>query len=82
MSNLFLDKNMSTEETSIRFSIGAVLLSTILLSTSSSAWIGLLAVYPVITAIMAWDPLYATINSLFAKVRKSHQKVPSILPAG
>lgn len=82
MNNLFLEKNIGTAETSIRFSIGAVLLSTTMLSTTSSAWIALLAIYPVITAIMSWDPLYASINNLFAKIRKSPQNAPSILPVG
>ncbi len=33
------------------------------------AWLALLATYPVLTAIMAWDPLYAAADALH---RPSH----------
>lgn len=82
MSNIFLNKNIGVLETSIRFILGAVILSITMLNSFSAAWIGLLAVYPVITAIMSWDPLYAAINSLISTVKKSSQEKPSILPVG
>ncbi|WP_455198784.1 YgaP family membrane protein [Kaarinaea lacus] len=82
MSKTFLDKNMCKVEAGMRFILGAIPLSIIMLNSSSETWIALLAVYPIITAIMAWDPFYAVINSLISIVKKPSQEEPSILPAG
>ena len=85
MSKSFLSKNMCDAEAVTRFILGAVPISFLMLDNDSAAWIALLAVYPVITAIMAWDPLYAITNSLISIVKKivnkPTQEAPSILPA-
>jgi len=81
MSKSFLSKNMCPTEAGTRYVLGAVPISMIMLNNDSAAWIALLAVYPIITAIMAWDPLYAIVNSLITTDKKPSQKQPSFLPA-
>lgn len=80
MNNLFLNKNIGVLDIIIRLILGAAPISIIMSNNTSAIWIALLAVYPIITAIMAWDPLYAVVNSLISPVKKSSQKNPSILP--
>lgn len=85
MSKSFLNKNMCDTEAGTRFILGTVPISIIMLNNDSAAWIALLAVYPIITAIMAWDPIYAIVNSLISSikttVKKPSQEQPSFLPA-
>ena len=82
MTTTFLNKNMCNGEAGIRFIIGAIPISIIMLDSEPAAWIALLAVYPVVTAIMAWDPVYAIVNSLIQTIKSSSQKHPSFSPAG
>lgn len=80
MRNIFLHENMCMAEVGIRLVLGVIPLSIIMLNMKTEAWIALLAIYPIITAIMAWDPLYAAVNSLNSIVKKSSQEEPSIYP--
>lgn len=55
-----LDSNMTNLGRVIRMLIGFALVSSVMLfGNMVPPWIALYAVYPLITAIMAWDPLFA-----------------------
>ena len=58
--NSILDSNMTNLERVIRMLIGFSLVSSVMFFGSMvPPWVALYAVYPLITAIMAWDPIYA-----------------------
>lgn len=48
----------------LRLAAGSVLIAVIFDSSVNAFWLALLAVYPVMTAIMAWDPLYALMDQV------------------
>lgn len=75
-----LKENVSAMEVGIRFMLGAALLAAAMFDTAAAAWVALLSIYPVITAIMAWDPLYAVVGKLADKSSAMH-KSPAV-PAG
>jgi len=54
--------NVVPLERLIRLAVGGVLIAVIFSPAVTAYWLALLAVYPVITAIMAWDPLYALMD--------------------
>jgi hypothetical protein len=62
--NEFLKENMGAVEVVIRFLSGALLLAVIMINSIVPVWFALLAIYPVVTAIMAWDPVYAAVRLL------------------
>lgn len=78
--NELLKENLGIVETGVRYFTGALLLAFILISSSIiPAWVALIAVYPVVTAIMAWDPVYAAIHVLRLNVAShSHSKMKAI----
>ncbi len=47
-----------------RFILGAAMIALIFTPGFNSYWITLASVYPIMTAIMAWDPLYALLGQL------------------
>ena len=60
--NTILDSNIAYVERVARMGIGFALVSSVMFFGSVvPAWVSLFAVYPVITAIMAWDPIYAAV---------------------
>ena len=60
--NTILDSNIAYVERVIRMLIGFAFVSSVMFfGNEVPAWVSLFAVYPLITAIMAWDPLYAAI---------------------
>jgi hypothetical protein len=56
--------NVKPLERLTRLMVGGVLIAAIYYPGVTAYWLALLAVYPVITAIMAWDPLYAALAQL------------------
>lgn len=62
--------NVTSFERLARLVVGGILIAVIFNPGVSAYWLALLAVYPIITAIMAWDPLYALMDQL-----KSHMPV-------
>ncbi|ALP54563.1 hypothetical protein Tel_16175 [Candidatus Tenderia electrophaga] len=63
--------NIHPLERFARLVLGAAMIALIFSSSASIAtsfasnpWITLASVYPVMTAIMAWDPLYAMLGQL------------------
>ena len=64
--NTILNDNVTAFGRTERFIVGIALISCVMFfSDVVPAWVALIAVYPVITAIMAWDPLFA----VFLKLR-------------
>ncbi len=57
-----LAQNLGRTETSLRWILGGGLIMAVLSSAYTPAWLALLAAYPVFTAILAWDPLYAMLG--------------------
>ena len=76
-----LKENMGTMETGFRFLLGTLLLALAMFGIETAAWVALLAIYPVITAIMAWDPVYAIIHWATWRIKTTPMHKPSALPA-
>jgi len=51
--------NLDMKDRGVRFATGAVLIGAVMSMPSLPAWLALVAPYPVVTAIMGWDPVYA-----------------------
>ncbi len=60
-------ENVTNNEAILRFLIGMLLVVMLLVLDLTSQWIAVTAMgacYPVFTAIMKWDPLYALLDYL------------------
>lgn len=71
-----LNSNITLYERVGRVLVGMALLSGVMLSSAMPVWFALLAVYPIISAIMAWDPIYAALfmaRPWFESVQHSHK---------
>jgi hypothetical protein len=74
-------QNMGLIDRMARFVIGGVLLGSVigyLQSTSSTmldwhAYIGLVSIYPFMTAILGWDPLYHLFGTRTCSLEGRHQ---------
>jgi hypothetical protein len=62
--NTIFDINIGRSESLRRFVLGMGLIGAVLTMPEIPAWFALAACYPVLTAIMQWDPA----NALFQKV--------------
>lgn len=60
--------NVTSFERLARLAVGGVLISAGLNPEIDAHWLSLLSVYPVITAIMAWDPLYAFVDQVKSRL--------------
>jgi hypothetical protein len=58
----FLNENMTSCESGFRIVLGSLFLIAGVFTGFSEMWVALIAIYPVITAIMAWDPFYAVVR--------------------
>ncbi|MDT8385480.1 MAG: DUF2892 domain-containing protein [Gammaproteobacteria bacterium] len=78
--NTLLSRNMTDYEVIGRLFTGAALISGVMFfSDTVPPWVALVAVYPVMTAITAWDPLYATLikmRSFIVPAHHGHRKLP------
>lgn len=61
-----LSENMSSYESGFRMILGSLFLIAAVFAGFTDLWVALIAIYPVITAIMAWDPFYAAIRMLLS----------------
>lgn len=82
-----LKENIGSVEMGFRFSLGAALIAATMFGnemfgSDMVVWLALLSVYPVVTAIMAWDPAYAIAHSIVLKAKAAFPHKPSALPAG
>lgn len=62
MDKLIMDFNVSFYDRINRLVMGSLLLIAMMASASIPAWLTLIPLYPILTAIAAWDPLYAVFN--------------------
>jgi hypothetical protein len=79
--NTLLKENLDVWEMGARLLLGVLVLSVIMFSSIVPVWVSLIAVYPVITAIMAWDPVYALIHASRRTPSINHHK-PGALAVG
>lgn len=63
---MLLQGNMTTVEMVLRVLLGIALLAGVMSNGLLPIWAALVAVYPVITAMISWDPVYALVASLRA----------------
>jgi len=67
--------NLSTHQQIIRYGTGAALIVLSAFTLQIPLWFALAATYPIFTALVQWDPLYA----LFAVIRR--QLTKELVPA-
>ena len=61
----FFDTNILLVEDIIRLLVGATLIGLVMYGVQVvPVWLALVAVYPIVTAIIAWDPIYAAFRLL------------------
>lgn len=63
--------NIGTIERIMRLALGTLLLGMVFRPELPPQWFALVAPYPIITAIIAWDPFYALFEELKHKLLKS-----------
>lgn len=68
----FFDTNIRGTENATRYLLGATLIAFTMYAQFAPVWLALVAIYPVVTAIIAWDPVYATIRLLKTVLSSSH----------
>jgi hypothetical protein len=67
-----LSSNLCLRERGSRYFVGALLIASVMAQLPGvPVWIALMAVYPIGTAIMAWDPLYAGLEMLRQQMHSS-----------
>jgi Protein of unknown function (DUF2892) len=72
--------NVNPLERLIRLAAGGVLIAVIFYPGVTAFWLALVAVYPIMTAIMAWDPLYALLGNVKLQMpfnRETEIQVPA-----
>lgn len=62
MDKPIMDFNMSIYDRINRLGMGSWLLIAMMLSDGVPAWFILIPLYPILTAIAVWDPVYALFN--------------------
>ena len=66
--------NLNPTDRLARLILGAVLIAVIFQPGFSHFWVALTSVYPIMTAIMAWDPIYALLAKLRSRIH--HKTAP------
>lgn len=56
--------NIKPLERLIRMVLGSLLVAAVFYPGVAAPWLALLAIYPLITATLAWDPIYAMLDQL------------------
>ena len=70
-------KNMTTAESIVRALLGVILIYSVTLQSGTLgllATVPLIAIYPSLTGILEWDPVYHAIESLKHGVNKTKTK--------
>ena len=71
--------NVSRSESFRRYALGLIILAVFFANPSLPVWVSLVALYPLATALVRWDPA----NALFDKVlRNSANKINTITMGG
>ena len=60
--------NINRSEAMRRYAIGALILGAFLVSPSMPAWVALVALYPLATAMNQWDPLNAVFEAVIRRI--------------
>jgi hypothetical protein len=63
MMYLATDSNLGKFEKIARLTLGAVLIGMVMQIPNAPVWLALVATYPIFTAILAWDPIYAGLET-------------------
>lgn len=58
MKTMF-ESNIRVSEDIARYLLGALLIASVMVVPFAPVWLALIAIYPIVTAIMFWDPVYA-----------------------
>ena len=82
-----LKENIGSVEMGFRFLLGAALIAATMFGdkmfgSEMLVWMALLSVYPVVTAFMSWDPVYAIAHGIIVKVKAAFPHKPTALPIG
>ena len=56
--------NVKPLERTLRIAVGSLLVATAFNPVIAAPWVALLAIYPLITATIAWDPVYSLLDQL------------------
>ena len=70
-----LSSNISTAEQARRYAIGAALISLVLVNNTFPAWLALVACYPILTAVIQWDPANYVFQVVINKFNKLQSRV-------
>jgi hypothetical protein len=62
MDKRIMDFNVSFYDKVNRLVMGSLLLIAMMTMDSVPAWLSLIPLYPILTSIAGWDPLYAVFN--------------------
>lgn len=77
MENSF--NNINSFERIYRLVLGCALLGMVVLYRMTPTWIALIATYPVLTSITAWDPFYAVFIALRKKVASTPRRYKKLV---
>lgn len=72
--NTSIDLNLSRSEVLRRLVLGSGLIGAVLLSPTIPSWIALVACYPILTAIMQWDPANVVFQKVVTNLNSETQK--------
>ena len=80
-----LKENIGSVEMGFRFLLGAALIAATLFGgevfdSEMLVWMALFSVYPVVTAFMSWDPVYAIAHGIALKAKEAFPHKPTALP--
>jgi hypothetical protein len=70
MDKPMMSFNLSVYDRINRAIIGSIMLIATMATTSIPPWVALLTLYPILTAIIVWDPLYAIFGATVSKIHK------------
>jgi len=65
-----MSENISLYECILRYVLGAVLTVLSVITLQIPVWVAIIATYPIFTALVQWDPLYALFEVIRNRVAK------------
>ena len=71
MDKQIMNFNMGFYDRINRIVIGSMMLIAIMATNSLPPWATLLTLYPILTAIIAWDPFYAMLGASLGKMHRN-----------
>lgn len=64
------EDNISATEKGIRFVLGGTMILSVLINPATPIWFAVVALYPVLTGIVNWDPCYAALHAVAGDATK------------